>query len=95
MLSRLYNYIKYLLFRRLGDFPKTYSLIYLLRVLNQIVNDRLSRFINDNLEMIHFLEEAYMSSRYLPRTYDRTIAERVMKFSEEILEVLRWIESRI
>ncbi len=49
-------YLKYLLYRRLGDFP--------------------------------------ISSRYVPRTYDREIAERVLEFAKKAIEVFQCVESR-
>jgi len=44
------------------------------------------------LEILYLLEEAYISSRYLPREYDKDIAERILKFAEKVLEVLEWLE---
>ena len=88
-------YLKYLLYSKLGDFPKTHSLITLFRSLNKTINGKLKEFIDRNLEIIYFLEEAYISSRYLPRSYDREIADRVLEFANKIIGVFKWIESTI
>jgi len=42
----------------------------------------LKKFYDENLEMINLLEEAYITSRYLPREYDEEIARRVLEFAE-------------
>ncbi len=39
-----------------------------------------------------FLEDAYISSRYLPRTFSREVAERALALSERLLEVFSWLE---
>lgn len=86
-------YIKYLLYLRLGDYPKTHSLTRLLKDLGKIYQeDILRNFYEENLEMINLLEEAYITSRYIPREYDEEIAERVLKFADKVLEVMEWLE---
>ncbi len=88
-------YLKYLLFRRLGDFPRTHSLTRLFKdVIEVYGDDALRDFYRDNLEVLYLLEEAYITSRYLPREYDEEIAGRVLRFAEKAREVLRCLESR-
>jgi HEPN domain-containing protein len=84
-------YLKYLLYLRLGDYPKTHSLIRLLKAVIRVYGKEvcgLQDFYDDNLEMLYLLEEAYISSRYLPREYDAEIAARVLKFADKALGVL-------
>ncbi len=86
-------YLKYLLYRRIGDFPKTHLLIRLFKdVLKVYDNEDLKRFYEENLEILYLLEEAYISSRYIPREYDEEIARRILDFSKKALEVLEWLE---
>ncbi|MCD6487905.1 MAG: HEPN domain-containing protein [Desulfurococcales archaeon] len=86
-------YLKYLLYRKIGDYPKTHSLIRLIReVIKVYGNSLLQRFYNENLETLYLLEEAYISSRYLPRQYDKEIAERILEFAGRALEVMEWLE---
>ncbi|MBS7635624.1 HEPN domain-containing protein [Candidatus Bathyarchaeota archaeon] len=88
-------YSKYLLYRRIGDYPKTHSIIRLLKDLVRVYDARdLDGFLNENLEALYLLEEAYVSSRYLPREYDMDIASKILKLSEEILEVFKCLELR-
>ena len=86
-------YVKYLLYQSLGDYPKTHSLTRLLKDLKKVrQEDVLKRFYDENLEMINLLEEAYITSRYLPREYDEEIARRALEFAEKALEVMEWLE---
>jgi HEPN domain-containing protein len=86
-------YSKYLMYRRIGDYPKTHSLIRLLRDLTKIYGDcGLKELLNEYLEALYLLEESYISSRYLPREYDRDIASRVLNLSEKLLEVFKCLE---
>jgi HEPN domain-containing protein len=54
----------------------------------------LENFIQDHLEGLYLLEEAYISSRYLPREYDMSIAAKLLNLSEKVLEVFKCLESR-
>ena len=86
-------YFKYLLYRRIGDYPKAHSLIRLIRDAIKVYgDDRLREFYEGDLEALYLLEEAYIASRYLPRQYDGEIAGRVLRFAERALEVVRWLE---
>ena len=88
-------YLKYLLYLRLGDYPKTNSITGLLKDLRRISREEvLEYFHEENLEMIHLLEEAYITSRYLPREYDEDIARRALEFAEKALEVMECLEKR-
>lgn len=42
--------------------------------------------------MIALLEDAYISSRYLPRSFSREVAERALTFAEKLLEAFSWLE---
>lgn len=58
-------YSKYLLYKKIGDYPKTHSIIRLLRDIIRVYDaEELNDFLNKNLEAIYLLEEAYISSRY-------------------------------
>jgi len=83
-------YLKHLLYRRIGDFPKSNSLIRLIKEVMRVYEEEsLRRFYEENLGTLYLLEEAYIASRYLPGQYDREIAERILRFAEKSLEVLR------
>jgi HEPN domain-containing protein len=86
-------YLKHLLYLKLGDFPKTHSPSELFKLLARVYNrEEVMGFYRENMEMLTLLEDAYISSRYLPRTFSREIAERALAFSERLLEVFSWLE---
>ena len=88
-------YLKHLLFKKIGDYPKTHFLIRLMRSVIKVYNEnRLQEFYEKNLETMYLLEEEYIASRYLPRQYDKEIAERILKFADKVLKVLEWLEKR-
>jgi len=88
-------YLKYLLYRRIGDFPKTHLLTRLFKDVIEVYGDEaLRRFYEENLEAIYLLEEAYITSRYIPREYDKEIAERVLQLAEKAREVLECLRNR-
>lgn len=87
-------YAKYLLYRRLGDYPKARSIVRLLRDLARVYSSEdLEKFVEENLEALYLLEEAYISSRYLIREYDASIASRILELGDKMLEVFKCLES--
>jgi HEPN domain-containing protein len=87
-------YSKYLMYRKIGDYPKTHSLMRLLNEIVKIYSDcGLKELLNEYLEAFYLLEESYISSRYLPREYDRSIASRILNLSEKLLEVFKCLET--
>jgi HEPN domain-containing protein len=87
-------YSKYLMYRKIGDYPKTHSLMRLLNAIVKIYSDcGLKELLNEYLEAFYLLEESYISSRYLPREYDRNIASRILNLSEKLLEVFKCLET--
>ena len=86
-------YLKHLLYLKLGEFPKTHSPSELFKLLARVYNrEEVIGFYRENLDMLNLLEDAYISSRYLPRTFSREVAERALAFSERLLEVFSWLE---
>jgi len=82
-------FLKYLLYQKIGDYPKTHSVVRLVRDLIKVYESKeLQEFYDESLETLYLLEESYIASRYLPREYGKEIAEIILKFSEKALEVL-------
>ncbi|RLG64276.1 DNA-binding protein [archaeon] len=89
-------YLKYILSRKVGAFPKTYSLTELLREVAKALNaPDIEKFYHDNIEIINLLEDSYIVARYLPRVYDRHVAERTLEFAKKALEVLKCLEEQL
>jgi len=85
--------LKYKLLVYTGSYPRTHSLRQLIRELGR-VDPRILVLVNDvkNLHYVARLEEAYISSRYLPYKY--TI-EEVRDIGRFILEVFKPIVDSI
>lgn len=88
-------YLKYLIYIKIGDHPKTHSLTRLVNDVAELYEeDALEEFYSDNIELLYLLEEAYITSRYLPRTYEEEIAKRILQFSKTAKEVFKCLETR-
>jgi HEPN domain-containing protein len=85
--------LKYKLLVYTGSYPRTHSIRLLIRELGR-VDSKILVLVNDvrNLHYVARLEEAYISSRYLPYKY--TI-EEVKDISRFILEVFKPIVDSI
>ena len=85
--------LKYKLLVYTGSYPRTHSIRLLIRELGR-VDPRILVLVNDvrNLHYVARLEEAYISSRYLP--YEYTI-EEVKDISRFVLEVFKPIVDSI
>jgi HEPN domain-containing protein len=85
--------LKYKLLVYTGSYPRTHSIRQLIRELGK-VDSRILVLVSDvrNLHYVARLEEAYISSRYLPYKY--TI-EEVKDISRFILEVFKPIVDSI
>lgn len=82
------------MYRKIGDYSKTHSLMRLLNEIVKIYSDcGLKELLNEYLEAFYLLEESYISLRYLPREYDRNIASRILNLSEKLLEVFKCLET--
>jgi HEPN domain-containing protein len=85
--------LKYKLLVYTGSYPRTHSIRQLIRELGR-VDSRILVLVSDvkNLHYVARLEEAYISSRYLPYKY--TI-EEVKDISRFVLEVFKLIVDSI
>jgi len=82
--------LKYKLLVRTGTYPRTYSIIRLLRVLDKLVPEKnLARFIDSEIILLTKIEDAYIGSRYLPRRYERREVEELLKLADRLEEVIR------
>ncbi len=73
-------YLKYMLAKEVGDFPKSHGLIRLFEALSSVLGDRIVSFLSDNRIMLDLLTEAYVGSRYIDMEYGRETAEEALKF---------------
>lgn len=86
--------MKYILAKRVGDFPKTYRIKVLLSELGRIeeIRERVKEFVEEHELVLDLLEEAYVTSRYLDKSYSRRSAEQAVKALRDFKEALKeWL----
>ena len=85
--------LKYWLLLKKGSYPRTHSLRRLIRELGE-ADSRVLTLVEDvrNLHYIARLEEAYITSRYLPVEYEEAEAKDLVRF---VVEVFRPIVEQI
>ncbi len=88
-------YVKYLIYRRLGDFPKTHFLRDLLDRAVELYGDvcNLGEFIRRHSTVLTLVEHAYITSRYLPFRARREDYEAARDAVEEALKIFKCLES--
>lgn len=80
-------HLKSILLEELGDYPRTHSLTYLFQLLQKIEELRnLYNIYKDNKQLVTFLEDAYIATRYLPREYSKEEAQEAIKLAHEVLK---------
>jgi len=84
--------IKYILALKIGYFSKTHSLSRLFEEANEISKD-FSKFYDKYREKIAILEDAYINSRYLGKTYKKEDVKDLFLVFEKLLEVIKKHES--
>jgi len=84
-------YLKYILAKKLGDYPKTHKLKVLLNEFGKL-NKEVELFIKKYELVIDLLEEAYITSRYIDKTYSKRSADEAIKMLKEFKEVFKeWL----
>lgn len=83
-------FLKFALWKKLGDFEKIHSISRLLSDLKEISRDkdRIEELFKKHEETIGALEMAYIESRYLPVQFYRHQVEKMIKFLEDLKEII-------
>lgn len=83
--------IKYYLFLKWKDFPKTHSLKTLLEELAEAYPEnkkKIKNFLEKNQHIIVDLEQAYITARYLPVEFNEAQVKEMVKFKNNLLNLL-------
>jgi HEPN domain-containing protein len=84
-------YLKYILAKEIGYFPRTHSLSKLFKELSKI-DKGFYDFYKKNEIILKDVEDAYILSRYFPREYSKEEVEKMIYALKEFKEVFkRWI----
>ncbi len=81
-------FLKYRLFLLLGEYPRTHSIKRLLREIGKTVGKEkeVEKFMNENIDRISNLENAYITSRYLPTEFERREVENMLEVARKIID---------
>ena len=82
--------LKYKLYELTGTYDKTHDIIILLNKVIELTKDnKLKEIMDMEYITLELIKQAYISSRYLPFTYDKKSAEKAYQVVKNILNVLR------
>ena len=84
-------YLKYYLFLKLRRYPKTHLLGELLKGVAKAYSKKseVEKIIEKKANIISDLDQAYLTSRYLPAEFFKSQLENMRKFVEELIIFLK------
>lgn len=84
-------HLKYILFLKLKQFPPTHSLRELLRAIGKayVRQKEVDTLIEKNIHLIVDLEQAYITSRYLPAEFSKNQVKDMETFVQQLIEFLK------
>jgi len=87
-------YLKSVILELSGEMPRVHVIRQLMYILKELLNKRsaIDKFVRENRSLFIRLEETYISSRYMPREYEREEAEELVNFAKEVIEFVRSIK---
>jgi len=81
--------LKYKLLVKAGTYPRTHSLLRLMRELSKLSSSKnLENFIDSEIMFLTRIENACIVARYFPRRYERREVEELLRFAERFREVI-------
>ncbi|MGB9717094.1 MAG: HEPN domain-containing protein [Thermoproteota archaeon] len=82
--------LKYKLLVKTGTYPRTHSIVRLLRVLDDAASGRgLASLIDSEIMILTKVEDAYVISRYFPRRYEEKEVKQLIEFADKFEKVIR------
>lgn len=84
-------YLKYYLFLKWKDFPKTHSLKELLEAIGRAYKKgkEIEKIIKNKENFISDLEEASLTARYLPVEFSNSQVKNIKKFVRDLIKFLK------
>jgi len=80
-------YLKYFLAKTVGYYPRTHSISELLKESGKVCEE-LYEFYRARALEVSSIEDAYISSRYIPRRFDRETVKAMLALIDEFKEVM-------
>ena len=85
-------YLKYFLFKKYGDYPKIHSLNELFDEFKKGFPEKskeIEKIQKDKASVIGDLNQAYITSRYLPVDFTRQQIEKMLEFATDLIKFLK------
>jgi len=84
-------YLKYCFFLKLKDFPKIHEIDQLLQQLAKVYKKKevVNKFLKKHASVIGDLNQAYITSRYLPVEFNKYQVEKMEEFVENLISFLK------
>lgn len=84
-------YLKSVILELTGEVPRVHAVRQLFNGLKAVLgkSDEVDRFVRANRSLLIRLEDAYISSRYIPREYEKDEVEELVKFAEEAIKFVK------
>jgi HEPN domain-containing protein len=76
-------FLKFILFQKKGDYPKTHSLKVLFKEISNFIPE-FKKLFEDNIQVIGNLESAYIGARYLPMIFLEDEVKMMINFAEKV-----------
>ena len=87
----IHLYIKTKLLELLGEFPRTLSLVTLLRELSRVFKEEeVERFRKENIGMLTKLSDVYITSRYYTREFYEEEVKELVEFAYKVKRLLEY-----
>lgn len=84
-------YVKTKLLELLGEFPRTHSLVALLRELSRVFKEEeVERFRKENIGMLTKLSDVYITSRYYTREFYEDEVKELIEFAYKVRRLLEY-----
>ena len=84
-------YIKTKLLELLGEFPRTHSLVALLRELSRVFKgEEVEKFRKENIGMLTKLSDVYITSRYYTREFYEDEVKELIEFAYKVRRLLEY-----
>ena len=81
--------LKYKLLTKTAAYPRTHSIMRLIRELSGISQSLQTLLGNaENIVFLTKIEDVYIGARYLPRRYEEVEVKSMLRFAKEVFKVL-------
>jgi len=86
-------YLKSVILELTGEVPRTHSIRQLLHMLRELLSSaEIDEFTRKHRELLIGLEDAYIMSRYLFRTYDKGESEELVRFAGGVIRFVEGVK---